>query len=83
MNKFLYLSAVLILYFVLSVIFSVFSRGLPVLTWEMITSTPGGGFYIGGKGGFLNAIMGSVYIVGGSTIIGLLISIPVADSLYI
>jgi phosphate transport system permease protein len=73
----MYLSAVLILYFVLSVIFSVFSRGLPVLTWEMITSTPGGGFYIGGKGGFLNAIMGSVYIVGGSTIIGLLISIPV------
>lgn len=73
----MHLSAVLILYFVLSVIFSVFSRGLPVLTWEMITSTPGGGFYIGGKGGFLNAIMGSVYIVGGSTIIGLLISIPV------
>ncbi|UKK72239.1 phosphate ABC transporter permease PstA [Segatella bryantii] len=73
----MYLSAVLILYFVLCVIFSVFSRGLPVLTWEMITSTPGGGFYIGGKGGFLNAIMGSVYIVGGSTIIGLLISIPV------
>jgi len=73
----MYLSAVLILYFVLSVIFSIFSRGLPVLTWEMITSTPGGGFYIGGKGGFLNAIMGSVYIVGGSTIIGLLISIPV------
>ena len=73
----MYASIALVLFFVVSVIWSVFKRGLPVLSWEMVSSLPGGGFYIGGKGGFLNAIMGSVYIVGGSTIIGLLISIPV------
>lgn len=70
-------SAVLILFFVVSVIYEVFRRGLPVLSWDMITSIPQGGFYIGGEGGFLNAIMGSVYIVGASTVIGLMISIPV------
>lgn len=73
----MYLSALFILFFVVSVIYTIFRRGLPVLSWEMITTIPGGGFYIGGEGGFLNAIMGSLYIVGGSTIIGLLISIPV------
>lgn len=36
-----------------------------------------GGFYIGGEGGFLNANLGSLYIVLASTLIGLIISIPV------
>ena len=31
-------SVAVVLFFVLSVIFSVFKRGIPVLTWEMITS---------------------------------------------
>jgi phosphate transport system permease protein len=43
----------------------------------MITSLPSGGFYLGKSGGILNAIIGSLYIVAGSTILGLLISIPV------
>ena len=79
----MYLSALFILFFVVSVIYTIFRRGLPVLSWEMITTIPGGGFYIGGEGGFLNAIMGSLYIVGGSTIIGLLISIPVVFHLNV
>ncbi len=70
-------SVAVVLFFVLSVIFSVFKRGIPVLTWEMITSLPGGGFYIGKEGGFLNAIVGSLYIVGASTLLGLVFSIPV------
>ena len=45
---------------------------------DMITKTPGGGFYIGKEGGVLNAITGSFYVAGGATILGLLISIPVA-----
>jgi phosphate transport system permease protein len=44
----------------------------------MLTKTPGGGFYIGKEGGVLNAIIGSFYIAGGATILGLLISTPVA-----
>jgi len=47
----------------------------------MITKVPGGGFYIGKEGGVLNAIIGSLYIAGGATVLGLLVSIPVA--LYI
>lgn len=76
--KGLMIAALLLLaFFVISVIYSIFERGFPVLTWEMVSQLPGGGFYIGKEGGFLNAIVGSVYIVGASTIIGLIISIPV------
>lgn len=71
------LSIVIILFFVASVLWSIFRRGCPVLTWEMVTQLPSGGFYIGGEGGFLNAIAGSVLIVGASTILGLILSIPV------
>lgn len=63
--------------FVISVIWTVFSRGAKAMSWDMITKLPGGGFYIGKEGGFLNAIVGSLYIVGASTILGLLVSIPV------
>lgn len=70
-------SVVAVAFFVFSVIGSILWRGLPVLSWDMITSVPGGGFYIGGKGGFLNAIVGSLYIVMASTLLGLLVAIPV------
>lgn len=73
----MYLSLLIVAGFVFSVLWSIFSKGLPVLSWEMVSTIPGAGFYIGGEGGFLNAIVGSVYIVLGATLIGLLISIPI------
>src|SRR6195952_5961514 len=57
---------------------TIFFKGLPYMNLDMITKTPGGGFYIGKEGGILNAIIGSLYVAGGATILGLLISIPVA-----
>jgi phosphate transport system permease protein len=57
---------------------TVFYKGVPYMNWDMITKTPGGGFYIGKEGGVLNAIVGSMYVAGGATILGLFISIPVA-----
>ncbi|WP_428331201.1 PstA family ABC transporter permease [Mucilaginibacter sp.] len=57
---------------------TIFYKGIPYLNLDMITKTPGGGFYIGKEGGVLNAIIGSFYVAGGATILGLLISIPVA-----
>ena len=57
---------------------TIFSKGIPYMNLDMITKTPGGGFYIGKEGGVLNAIIGSLYIAGGATILGLIISIPVA-----
>lgn len=70
-------SVVVLAGFVVSVLWSIFSKGLPVLTWEMVSTVPGAGFYVGGEGGFLNAIVGSVLIVGGATLVGVCISIPV------
>jgi len=57
---------------------TIFFKGAPYMNLDMITKTPGGGFYIGKEGGILNAIVGSMYIAGGATVLGLLISIPVA-----
>jgi phosphate transport system permease protein len=57
---------------------TIFYKGAPYMTWDMLTKTPGGGFYIGKEGGILNAIIGSMYVAGGATILGLIISIPVA-----
>ncbi|SHM09213.1 PstA family ABC transporter permease [Mucilaginibacter sp. OK098] len=57
---------------------TVFFKGFHYMNLDMITKTPGGGFYIGKEGGVLNAIVGSFYVAGGATILGLLVSIPVA-----
>ncbi len=73
----MWLSLAIVVGGVASVLWSIFSKGLPVLTWEMVSELPGSGFYIGKEGGFLNAIAGSVYIVLGATAIGLAVSIPV------
>jgi phosphate transport system permease protein len=63
--------------FVVNIIYTIFRRGFPALNWEMISQIPAGGYYNGGGGGILNAIVGSLYIVLGSTFLGLLISVPV------
>jgi len=64
-----------------TILLSIIIKGLPALSWEMLTQTPKGGFYLGKSGGILNAIMGSFYIAIGSTLLSLFVSIPVA--LYI
>lgn len=76
--KFLMVVASLVVFvFVANIIYTIFLRGFPALNWEMLTQIPAAGYYNGGGGGILNAIMGSLYIVLGSTVLGLLISIPV------
>jgi len=71
------LSTLLVVAFVVNILYTILQRGLPALNWDMVSKIPEGGYFNGGGGGVLNAIMGSLYIVLGSTIIGLLISIPV------
>jgi phosphate transport system permease protein len=56
---------------------TIFYKGVPFMNWDMITKIPGGGFYIGKEGGVLNAIIGSLYVAGGATVLGLVISIPI------
>jgi phosphate transport system permease protein len=53
-------------------------RGLPALNLDMVTQTPKGGFYLGKEGGILNAIVGSLYLAGGATLLSLLASLPIA-----
>jgi len=56
-------------------------KGMSSLSLEMILETPKGGYYLGKGGGIANAIVGSVYLVTGATILALLISLPVALAL--
>ncbi|WP_080904356.1 PstA family ABC transporter permease [Parabacteroides sp. Marseille-P3160] len=75
---FLMLAATLCVFaFFGSILWTIITNGMKAMNWEMISQVPGGGFYLGKDGGILNAIVGSLYIVGGSTVLGLLISIPV------
>lgn len=53
-------------------------KGMPYLNWDMVSKVPKGGFYIGKEGGVLNAIVGSLYLAGGATVLGLFISIPIS-----
>lgn len=53
-------------------------KGIPSLSWDMITKTPQGGYYLGREGGILNAILGSLYLAFGATFLAVVLGIPVA-----
>ena len=55
---------------------SIVWKGVPALSWDMITKLPGGGFYLGKEGGVLNAIAGSFCIITGAVAISMIISVP-------
>lgn len=70
-------STALILSLLLYILYIILKKGLPSLSWEMISQIPSGGFYLGKEGGILNAIMGSLYLIFFSVLISLCISVPV------
>ncbi|HNY59611.1 MAG: phosphate ABC transporter permease PstA [Bacteroidales bacterium] len=74
----MFCSTVIIAVSLIIIIFSTFYKGLPHLTWEMISKTPKGGFYFGKEGGILNAIVGSLYLSFGATILAILFGLPLA-----
>lgn len=76
-NLFMWLSTMLVIGLFGGIIWVIVRTGFPSLTWEMVTSLPGGGFYLGKDGGILNAIVGSLLIVGMSTVLGLCLSLPI------
>jgi phosphate transport system permease protein len=53
-------------------------KGAPAMSLSMITSVPQGGYYMGKGGGILNAIVGSLYLAFGATILALILALPVA-----
>jgi len=60
------------------ILVTVIVKGLPALNLAMLTQIPKGGYYLGKEGGILNAIIGSLYMAGGATLIALLLSLPIA-----
>jgi phosphate transport system permease protein len=60
------------------ILWTIISRGLPSLTWDMVSQIPKGGYYMGKEGGILNAIIGSAYLASGGTLIAILLSLPIA-----
>lgn len=53
-------------------------RGLPALNLAMLIQTPKGGYYLGKEGGILNAIVGSLCLAGGATVLAFVLSLPIA-----
>lgn len=69
-------AAMIIISVLIYIIGTIFYKGLPSLSLDMITKLPGGGFYLGKEGGVLNAIVGSLYIIIGALAISMVISVP-------
>lgn len=78
---FMLASLLLVLAILLGIVVVIVIRGASSLSIAMITQTPKGGFYLGKEGGIFNAIIGSLYLAGGATILSTLISLPVAFAL--
>lgn len=62
----------------LLILVTVVQRGLPAMNLAMITQPPDGGYYTGAGGGILNAILGSLYLAVGGTVVALLLGLPIA-----
>jgi len=60
------------------ILWTIISRGLPALSWDMVSQIPKGGYYMGKEGGILNAIIGSAYLASGGTLLAILVSVPIA-----
>lgn len=78
MKLFMYLSLAIVIGSLGYILITILIKGLPALNWAMLTQTPKGGYYLGKEGGILNAIVGSLYLAGGATLLALLFSLPIA-----
>ena len=52
-------------------------KGVRALNLDMITKCPTGGYYLGKEGGVLNAIVGSLLLALGATVLATLLALPV------
>jgi phosphate transport system permease protein len=56
-------------------------RGASSLNLAMFTQTPEGGYYLGKGGGIANAIVGSLYLAFGASLLSFLFGLPIAFAL--
>ncbi|MCK9204003.1 MAG: phosphate ABC transporter permease PstA [Bacteroidales bacterium] len=84
-EKFFKVMMIFSTYFILLIlaliIYTIFEKGIKAMSWEILTQVPQGGYYYGKGGGILNAILGSLSLAFGATILAFIIGLPVA--LYI
>jgi len=59
-----------------AILWTIISKGAKSLNWSLITQVPKGDFYTGGGGGIANAILGSIYLGIGATLLALAIGLP-------
>lgn len=77
------ISAISLVGLLLLILASIFIKGAPYLSWEMISQTPKGGYYFGKEGGILNAIVGSLYLSSGAVALAMILSLPLALAMNI
>ncbi|KOH44161.1 PstA family ABC transporter permease [Sunxiuqinia dokdonensis] len=73
-----FLAAYSVIAILLFLLFVVFNKGIGALSWDTILKLPKGGYYFGGEGGILNAIIGSFYLSVGATVLAVFIGLPAA-----
>jgi phosphate transport system permease protein len=73
-----FLAAYSVIFILLFLLFVVFKKGISALSFDTIFSLPKGGYYFGGEGGILNAVVGSLYLSVGATLLAILIGLPAA-----
>jgi len=73
-----FLFTVIIVFVLIQIIWTIAKKGIPSLSWQIISQEPKGGFYFGKEGGILNAIAGSFYLAVSATLLAFIISLPVA-----
>ena len=77
------LSTLAILAALATIVGTVVWKGLPAMNLDMVTRIPSGGFYLGGEGGVLNAIVGSLYLAGGATLVSMCLALPIVMGLNV
>ncbi len=68
----------IIVFALVQIIWTIAKKGIPSLSWQIVSQEPKGGFYFGKEGGILNAIAGSFYLAVSATVLAFVISLPVA-----
>ena len=74
----MYLSLALVAGSLALILATVVLRGLPAMSWEMISRPPEGGYFMGKGGGVLTAIIGSLLLASGGTAFALVFGLPIA-----
>ena len=78
---FMIASLALILSVLAGIILVIVLRGASSLSLSMLIQTPKGGYYLGKEGGIANAIVGSLYLSFGASLLSFLLGLPIAFAL--